>query len=62
MHTLEKGAMYGMMDFSKHVIQERNTVYVDQHDMGMTAEERRKCMDMSVDWWLDMEKGFKEIK
>jgi 2-methylisocitrate lyase-like PEP mutase family enzyme len=62
MHTLEKGAMYGMIDFSKHVIRERNTVYVDQHDMGMTAEERKQCMDMAVDWWLVREKEFKKLK
>ena len=60
MHTLEKGAMYGMLDFSRHVIRERNTVYVEQHDMGMTAEERAKGMDMAVDWWLEIEKGFKK--
>jgi hypothetical protein len=62
MHTLEKGAMYGMIDFSKHVIRERNTVYVDQHDMGMTTEERKQCMDMAVDWWLEREKEFKKLK
>jgi 2-methylisocitrate lyase-like PEP mutase family enzyme len=62
MHTLEKGAMFGMMDFSKHVIREQNTVYVDQHDMGMTIKEREQCMDMAVDWWLVREKEFKKLK
>ncbi len=61
MHYLEKASMFGMLDYSRHVIKDRTTVYADQHDMGMTADERRKCMDMSVDWWLDMEKGFKNL-
>ncbi len=61
MHYLEKASMYGMMDFSKHVFRDRTTVYADQHDMGLTAEERRQCMDMSVDYWLDMEKEFKNL-
>jgi methylisocitrate lyase len=60
-HYLEKASMYGMMDYSRHVIRDHTTVYADQHDMGMSEEERKKCMDMSVDWWLEMEKGFKDF-
>lgn len=59
MHYLEKGAMYGMMEYSKHVIKDRTTVYPDEHDMGMTEEERKKVMTMNLDWWLDVEKEFK---
>jgi hypothetical protein len=28
----------------------------------LSAEERRKCMDMAVDWWLEMEKRFKKLE
>lgn len=61
MHYLEKGSMYGMMDYSKHVIKDGSTVYSDQHDMGMTPEERKKCMSLNLDWWLDLEKEFKAL-
>jgi methylisocitrate lyase len=37
-HYIEKASMYGMLDYSKHVIQDRVTVYADQHDMGVAAE------------------------
>ncbi|MBR3270763.1 MAG: isocitrate lyase/PEP mutase family protein [Clostridia bacterium] len=34
MHYLEKGAMWGMLDFGKKNIEAKNTVYSDEHDMG----------------------------
>lgn len=37
-HFLEKGAMWGMMDYAKHVIKDQNTVYADLHDMGGVME------------------------
>jgi len=61
MHYLEKGAMYGMLDYSKHVIKDRTLVYPNQHDMSMTPEERRQSMSMNLDWWIDLEKEFKTL-
>lgn len=62
MHYLEKGSMYGMMDYSKHVFKDKSTVYPDDHDMGgMTPEEQRKVMTMDLDWWLDMERDFQTL-
>ncbi len=61
MHYLEKGSMYGMLKYSKHVIKDRTTVYPDDHDMELTPEERKKSMDMNLDWWLNLEKKFEDI-
>ncbi|MGO7631731.1 hypothetical protein ACC692_36990, partial [Rhizobium ruizarguesonis] len=34
MHYLEKGSMYGMMDYGRHVFKDRSTLYADEHSMG----------------------------
>jgi len=63
MHILEKGAMYGMLDFGKHVLKDQNTLYHDQHNMGMEPEEAKKAFSMDQDkHWLEMEKRFWEPK
>jgi hypothetical protein len=61
MHYLEKGSMYGMLKYSKHVVKDRTTVYPDEHDMELTPEEREMAMDMNLDWWLDLEKKFEDV-
>ena len=33
-HALEKGALYGMIDYGKHNLENKSTVYSDDHDMG----------------------------
>jgi len=38
-HFLEKGSMWGMMDYAKHVFEDGNTAYADTHDMGGIMEE-----------------------
>ena len=60
MHYLEKGSMWGMMDYGKHNIANRSTVYSMEHDMGgMTPEEMRKCRSLDPDnAWLDTEQDF----
>jgi len=59
MHYLEKASMYGMMDYSKHVIKDRSTVYSDDHDMGGLSEEEKAALNtLDLDWWLDMERDF----
>lgn len=42
MHYLEKGAMYGMMDYGMHNMANKNTVYSELHDMGGVDKEMRK--------------------
>ncbi len=58
-HYMEKASMYGIYDYSKHVISDRNTVYADEHKMGgMTPEEQGKWIDMGLNYWLDFEDEF----
>ncbi len=60
-HYTEKASMYGIYDYSKRVVADRNTVYADEHDMGgMTLEERNQWIDMGLNCWLDMEDDFNE--
>ena len=33
LHCLEKGAMWGMLDYGEHTFADRNTLYIDQQDM-----------------------------
>lgn len=61
MHYLEKGSMYGMMEYSKHVFQDKTTVYPDSHDMGLTPAEQKEVMTMDLDWWLDVERDFQNL-
>ena len=60
MHYLEKGAMWGMMDYGKRNFASRNTIYSTEHDMGgMTPEEMNRCRSMDPDSaWLEMEREF----
>ena len=37
-HFLEKGAMWGMMDYAQHTIADKSTAYADNHDMNGTFE------------------------
>jgi methylisocitrate lyase len=57
MHYLEKGAMYGMLDYGKHIFADRNTAYSDEHDMGgLSKEEQFNSISMNYKKWLDFEK------
>jgi 2-methylisocitrate lyase-like PEP mutase family enzyme len=60
MHYLEKGSMWGMMDYGKHNIANRSTVYSMEHDMGgMNPEEMQKCRSLDPNnRWLDAEREF----
>ena len=51
MHYLEKGSMYGMLDFGKHVFRDRSTRYADEHTMGgLTKEEQRAAQERDRGW------------
>lgn len=61
MHYLEKGSMYGMMDFGKRVFAEQSTRYSDEHDMGgYTKEEQRNLLERDIGW-MDAEEEWKRI-
>lgn len=60
-HYMEKASMYGIYEYSKHVLADRNTVYADEHDMGgMTPKEQGLWIDMGLNFWLDEEDAFNE--
>ena len=42
MHYLEKGAMYGMLDYGLHNFENKTTVYSELHDMGGIDRELRQ--------------------
>lgn len=68
MHILEKGAMYGMIDFGRHCLADRSLRYHDTHKLGLTDEEliitplgtARKNAIHREDPWLSLEPGFRE--
>lgn len=61
MHYLEKGAMYGMMDYGKHVFKDRSTRYADEHSMGgMTPAEQKASLERDSGW-LDAEDRWKAL-
>lgn len=68
MHILEKGAMYGMIDFGRHCLADRSLAYHDTHKLGLTDEElnvnilgtSRKNSIRRPDPWLSMEPTFRE--
>jgi methylisocitrate lyase len=61
MHYLERASAYGMYDFSKHVIADRNTVYADSHAFGgLSPEEQRRVMQ-SDRKWLELERECRKV-
>lgn len=61
MHYLEKGSMYGMMDYGRHVFKDRSTRYADEHSMGgMTSAEQKASLERDSGW-LDAEDRWKAL-
>lgn len=59
-HFLEKGAFDGMAKFCSHVMADRNTVWVDQHDMGgRKTYDWMQQMELYVDYydWINFEEN-----
>ena len=57
MHYLEKGAMWGMVDYGKHSYAAKNTEYSYNHDMGgYTKDEIRAYLATDEKEWLEMER------
>ncbi len=51
MHYLEKGSMWGMMDFGKEVFRTSSTRYSDEHTMGgRSKEEQRELLERDIGW------------
>lgn len=56
MHYLEKGALWGMLDYGKKNFANRTTVYSETHTMGdLTAEEKKIALCDDGEYWLDKE-------
>lgn len=61
MHYLEKGSMFGMMDYGRRVFGESSTRYADEHDMGgYTKAEQRNLLERDMGW-MDAEEEWKKI-
>lgn len=59
MHYLEKGSMYGMLDFGLKNYKNRNTVYSETHDMGgMDPAFYRKAMSFDAASYLKREAAY----
>lgn len=54
-HCITKGATYGMTSWGKRVLEEKSTVFCDEHDMGITEEEASHLdmflMDHDKEWF-----------
>lgn len=54
-HCITKGATYGMTSWGKRVLEEKSTVFCDEHDMGITEEEAAHLdmfqMDHDKEWF-----------
>lgn len=66
MHILEKAAMWGMIDFGKHAVQDKSLAYHDTHTMGLKLEEveqgivgmQAKNRPVRPDRYMSKEPGF----
>ncbi len=56
MHYLEKAAMFGMLDYGRHVIADRTTVYPDDHAMGGLSREAQRLAMPADPRWLERER------
>ena len=42
-HCITKGASYGMTSWGKRVLEDKSTVFCDEHELGSTEEEAARC-------------------
>ncbi len=58
-HCITKGCNYGMTSWGKKTLEDKTTVFVDTHDMGLTDEEAEKLFHLENDQeWFDREKNY----
>ena len=51
-----------MIDFGRHTIQDQNTVYHDQHDMGLPqGDAAKKFFGSDFAHWFEKEKRFWDV-
>jgi 2-methylisocitrate lyase-like PEP mutase family enzyme len=61
MHYLEKGSMWGMMDYGRRVFADRSTRYADEHTMGgLTRAEQRNMLERDTGW-MGAEEEWKRV-
>ncbi len=63
-HFLEKGAMWGMMEYAQHTIQDKSTAYADNHDMNGTFKNGWMGVQLALSdfqKWLALEEEFNSI-
>jgi len=61
MHFLEKGSLYGMLDYAGHVARERSTVYADNHTMGGLSPEEQREVQQRDRGWLAAEREWRTL-
>ncbi len=59
MHFLEKGSLYGMLDYAKHVASERSTAYADDHNMGGLSPDEQRAVQERDRGWLAAEREWR---
>ncbi|MFC0410033.1 isocitrate lyase/PEP mutase family protein [Roseomonas elaeocarpi] len=61
MHYLEKGSMFGMMDYGRRVFADRSTRYADEHTMGGLSKQEQRALQERDRGWLDAEEEWKRL-
>jgi 2-methylisocitrate lyase-like PEP mutase family enzyme len=61
MHFLEKGSLYGMLDYGSHVARERSTAYADNHSMGGLSVEEQREVQSRDRGWLAAEREWRNV-
>jgi 2-methylisocitrate lyase-like PEP mutase family enzyme len=58
-HCITKGANWGMISWGKKVLEDKSTVFCDEHDMGLSKEEEERLYHMENDEeWFEREKRY----
>lgn len=58
-HYLEKGAMWGMLEYGKKNFENKNAWYSDEHDMGgLTKEEQQETYAFNNKMWFERERKY----
>ncbi len=61
-HVFEKASMYGMYLYGTETLKARNTVFHDDHDMGIPADQAAGwAADMNLNYYIGIEKEFNDL-
>ena len=58
-HILEGGAMSGMVNFGKHVLEDQSTIYPDTHGFALDPENFQKPGPDDI--WFEREARFRDL-